>query len=242
MRVAILSDVHGNIRALEACLEDLEREGGADVIVGAGDFCMDGPKPRRVLETLQEIGARCVRGNTERYIAMESIDLFDEEGRDSILWQRDQVGETWLAWMRALPFSMTFGEGRDRLFISHANPKTDDEHVWPDADDATLEKFFGDVDASAFAFGHLHLPYTRAWRGKLLVNVSSAGLPKDGDPRAHYAILTQRSGGWQVRSRRVDFDVEKAMRDLDKSGIPHLAKRRKVLDRHRYKELGAIVP
>ncbi len=242
MRVAIVSDVHGNLRALDACLDDLAREGGADVLVAAGDFCMDGPKPRRVLERLQERGAVCIRGNTERYIAMESIDSFAVEEREAILWQRDQLGEAWLAWMRALPFSMTFGEGHDRLFVSHANPKTDDEHVWPDADDASLERLFGDVDASAFAFGHLHLPYVRAWRGKLLVNVSSAGLPKDGDPRAHYAILTQRSGGWQVRSRRVDFDVEKTARDLERSGIPQLVKRRKVLERHRYKALGAIVP
>jgi len=60
------------------------------------------------------------------------------------------------------------------------------------------------------AFGHLHVPYVRNWRRRTFVNVASVGLPKDGDPRAHYAILNRRSDGWSVRSRRVAFDVAKA--------------------------------
>ena len=75
------------------------------------------------------------------------------------------------------------------------------------------------------AFGHLHLPYVRVWRGRTLVNVASAGMPKDGDPRAHYAILTWRSGGWEVQSRRVAFDVDKVARQLKKSGMPDVEKR-----------------
>ena len=75
------------------------------------------------------------------------------------------------------------------------------------------------------AFGHLHFPYVRTWRDRTFVNVASAGLPKDGDPRAHYAILSKRSDGWSVRSRRVAFDVDKVERQLRKSGIPHVAER-----------------
>ena len=69
MRVAIVSDIHGNVRGLEACLADLRAQGGADLVIGAGDYCMDGPRPREVLECLKEAGATCVRGNTDRYIA-----------------------------------------------------------------------------------------------------------------------------------------------------------------------------
>ncbi|MGA9945570.1 MAG: metallophosphoesterase, partial [Candidatus Cybelea sp.] len=68
MRIAILSDIHGNLLALDACLVDLESQGGADAIVAAGDLCLDGPKPKKVLLRLEEIGAACVRGNTERYL------------------------------------------------------------------------------------------------------------------------------------------------------------------------------
>jgi diadenosine tetraphosphatase ApaH/serine/threonine PP2A family protein phosphatase len=81
------------------------------------------------------------------------------------------------------------------------------------------------------------LPYVRTWRDRTFVNVASAGLPKDGDPRAHYVILTQQSGGWSVRSRRVAFDVDKVERQIRKSGMPNVAERIDVLRRHRYKQL-----
>ncbi len=77
----------------------------------------------------------------------------------------------------------------------------------------------------------------RTLRDRTFVNVASAGLPKDGDPRAHYVVLTQQAGGWSVRSRRVEFDVERVARQLRKSGIPNLDERLNVLRRHRYKQL-----
>lgn len=69
MRIALFSDIHGNLLAFDACLADLKNQGGADIIVGGGDFCMDGPKPKRVLQRLNEIDAKCVRGNSDRFIA-----------------------------------------------------------------------------------------------------------------------------------------------------------------------------
>ncbi len=86
------------------------------------------------------------------------------------------------------------------------------------------------------------MPYVRVWRERLLVNVSSAGLPKDGDARAAYAILTQRSGGWEVKHRRVAFDVEGVVKELEASGMPDCEKRISVLRRHRYKELNGPIP
>jgi diadenosine tetraphosphatase ApaH/serine/threonine PP2A family protein phosphatase len=80
------------------------------------------------------------------------------------------------------------------------------------------------------------------WRDRLLVNVASAGLPKDGDPRAGYAILTQRPGGWEVKHRRVAFDVERVAREIEKSGMPDTKKRLTVLRRHRYKSLDERIP
>ena len=81
----------------------------------------------------------------------------------------------------------------------------------------------------------------RSWRRRTLINVASAGLPKDGDPRAHYAILTRRTDGWSVRSRRVSFDVAKVERQLRRSGIPHVDLRIETLRTHRYKQLAEHV-
>lgn len=242
MRVALLSDIHGNAVALDACFEDLRAEGGADRIVVAGDLCMDGPRPRGVLRRLREAGANVVRGNTDRMIALEDATKFDEEDRAAIMWQRGALGQDAVAWLGAAPPTMTIGDGESGLFICHATPKNDDEHVWPDAGDEQLESLVTGIPQRTFAFGHLHYPYIRAWRDRLFVNVSSVGLPKDGDSRAHYAILTQRGGGWSVRSRRVPFDVARVERQIRKSGMPDAAKRIAVLRAHRYKQLDERIP
>ena len=242
MRIAILSDIHGNLRGLDACLDDLAAQGGADVLAVAGDLCMDGPRPVEVIERLREVDAVCLRGNTDRAIAdLDEASSYPEE-EDSLAWQRERLGEARVTWLRELPFSLHFGTGSDGLLVVHANPKTDDEHIWPDASDAFLERVTDGVLERTIAFGHLHLPYVRVWRERLLVDVSSAGLPKDGDPRASYAIFTQRSGGWQVKHRRVVFDVEKVVHDIEKSGMPDAERRVKVLRRHRYKQIDERIP
>jgi predicted phosphodiesterase len=238
MRIAILSDIHGNAHALDCCLRDLASRGGADVIVAAGDLCLDGPRPKQVLKKLRNAGARCLRGNTDRMVGEGKLDELDPEDARGVAWVRDQIGEQWTRWLAELPFSIAFGDGEDGLLVCHANPKTDDEHVWPDAYDDTLERLFDGVTQRTVAFGHLHLAYVRVWRGRTLVNVASAGLPKDGDSAAHYAILTWRSGGWEVQSRRVAFDVDRVVRQLKRSGIPDAGERIATLCRHRYPKLG----
>lgn len=243
MRIAVLSDVHGNLLALDACLTDLESQGGADALAVAGDLCLDGPKPKKVLQRLEEIGATCLRGNKDRM-------LFEDLPSGSLAaaelahvnWTRRDLGERWLSWLRELPFALRVGEDENQLLIVHANAVNDHEHLWPDADDATLERLIGDERATAVAFGHLHLPYVRLWRGRLLVDVGSAGLPKDGDPRACYAIFTERAGGWQVKHRRVAFDVKRVATQLSDSGIPDSAELIATLRRHRYKRLKKIIP
>lgn len=241
MRIAVVSDIHGNLVGLDACLADLQSQGGADTIVAAGDLCVDGPKPKRVLQRLTEIEAQCLRGNTDRMLSSDYTAATEVE-KKQLAWYRAELGEKWTAWLRDLPFSLRFGEPDNELLVVHANPLNDDEHIWPDAEDETLERLFAGERATAVAFGHLHLPYARTWKGRLLVNVSSAGLPKDGDPRAGYAIFTQRSGGWQVKHRRVPFDVKKVATQIADAGVPDAAELIAVLRRHRYKRLKTIVP
>jgi len=237
VRVAILSDVHGNAIALEACLADLAAAGGADRIVAVGDLCMDGPRPRKVLRRLKDAGAHIVRGNTDRMIALDDPAQYPDEERQAIMWQRGALGQDWVAWLGAAPLTVIIGSGPDGLFITHATPARDDEHVWPDASDEQLEAVVAGVTQRTIAFGHLHVPYVRMWRDRTFINVASAGLPKDGDPRAHYAILTQQNGGWSIRSRRVAFDVDRFERQIRKSGMPNIAELIDVLRGHRYKQL-----
>lgn len=241
MRIAVLSDIHGNLLGLDACLADLESQGGADAIVVAGDLCVDGPKPKKVLQRLDEIGASCIRGNTDRYL-YDDTEEFEADETAQIAWTRREIGERWVSWIKELPFAMRIGEDENQLLIVHASPRKDDEHIWPDAAEPDLQSIIGEEHATAIAFGHLHIPYVRFWRGKLLVNVSSAGLPKDGDARACYAIFTEREGGWQVKHRRVPFDVKRVATQLADCGIPGSADLIATLRRHRYKQLKSLIP
>jgi len=243
MRIAALSDIHGNLLGLDACLADLASQGGADAVVVAGDLCLDGPKPKKVLQRLEEIGAACVRGNKDRYVGEDPPEQkFDQMEAAQIAWTRREIGDRWRSWLQALPFALRIGDDANQLLVVHANPTTDDEHLWPDAADAELERLIGSETATAIAFGHLHLPYARTWRGKLLVNVASAGLPKDGDPRAGYAILTERPGGWEVKHRRVAFDTKRVATQLANCGIPGSDELIATLRRHRYKKLKNYIP
>lgn len=242
MRVAVFSDIHGNLVGLDACLADLLAQGGADKIVAAGDLCIDGPRPKKVLQRLEEVGAQCIRGNTDRYAAGMTEEKFGAPESAQLAWTRKQLGEKWLHWLRELPFSLRFGEEANQLLVVHANPSNDEEHLWPDADDELLQRLIGEERANVIAFGHLHLPYVRQWRGKVLVNVASAGLPKDGDPRACYALFTERDGGWEIKHRRVPFDVKKVATQLADCGIPGSADLVATLRRHRYKRLRGYIP
>jgi putative phosphoesterase len=242
MRVAVLSDIHGNLVGLDACLADLHAQGGADAIIAAGDLCVDGPKPKKVLQRLEEIGAQAVRGNTDRELAAPNGQVFHAPEDVQLEWTRRDLGDKWLTWLAELPFAIRIGEDDNQLLIVHANPTNDFEHLWPDAEDDFLERLIGGEHATAIAFGHLHLPYVRVWRGKLLVNVASAGLPKDGDARAGYALFTERIGGWEVKHRRVEFDVKKVATQLADCGIPESGELIATLRRHRYKRLKGFVP
>jgi len=250
MRIAILSDIHGNLVGLDACLSDLAQQGNADIIVAAGDLCVDGPKPKKVVQRLIERGVQCIRGNTDRYLAERSDSALPAAERGQLEWTRKDLGDKLVTWLGELPFSLRFGAKgtaempgiSNELLVVHANPTNDDEHLWPDADDTLLERLLGTESAMTIAFGHLHLPYIRTWRGKTLVNVASAGLPKDGDSRACYAIVTQRSGGWEIKHRRVAFDVKKVATQLADCGIPGSTELIATLRRHRYKRLKNSIP
>src|ERR1700722_146390 len=243
MRIAVLSDIHGNLLALDACLVDLEAQGGADVVAVAGDLCFPGTKQKKVFQRLEELGAACIRGNKDRFLCDGASDG-EQSAADlsRIDWTRRDLGERWLSWLRDLPFAMRIGEDDNQLLIVHANPKNDEEHIWPDADEATLERLVGEERATTIAFGHLHLPYVRMWRGRRLGKLAPGGGPQGRGPRACYAIFTERTGGWEVKHRRVAFDVKKVATQLSDCGIPESAELIATLRRHRYKQLKKLIP
>lgn len=243
MRVAVLSDIHGNVLALDAVLADLEAQGGADLLVVAGDLCLDGPRPHEVLARLQALGCPVVRGNTDRDL-VQPTPADTDAGHAALLdWTRERIGPAGLDYLASLPFSHQVPDptGQTSLLVVHANPRDLDTHLRPAApEEAILPLLVGlPAEITTLAFGHLHIPYTRRVGGILLTDISSVGLPKDGDRRAGYGLLTWQDGGWQVEQRRVEYPVDEVVAQLRAADPPGAQQLIRQLLRARYPNMAA---
>ena len=227
MDIAVVSDIHGNLTALEAVLADL-RNVSPDLVLHGGDLAAGGSSPIEVVDRIRDLGWPGVMGNTDQML-VEPASLEEFASRSAApaaMWTiiremasatRSALGDERLAWLRELPLVTI----RNELAVVHAAP----ESCWlapaADATDAELEDVYGLLGAPAVAFGHTHLPFIRTLPGmpKLLINMGSVGMPYDGDPRASYLLL--RAGVAEIR--RVEYDVERELKMLADCGLPGAA-------------------
>ena len=239
MRVAIFSDVHGNLTALEAVLADIDEQ-APDVVVFAGDLCVFGARPAECAQLVRELGIACLYGNTDQWIdgpPLLSDDIDEEERRrrqhvhDISSWTYAQLNEMERAWLREFPFHRRISpttNPRDDLFIVHANPRDVNQVIYPSPtrqedlfgevkqEDDDLRPLLEDLVTGVLAFGHLHVPNVRQWGDITLANISSVSLPGDGDDRAKYGLLTWADGaGWSVEHRYVEYDVDEELNALE---------------------------
>src|SRR5712692_9815822 len=224
MRVAILADIHGNLPACEAVLQDIARY-SPDFIVAAGDLALRGAYPRETLELLFERCSVQLMGNTDCYLSGNYLgggypDRVNWK-MDLLLWTRDQLGEANVRKLGQLPFSVRYSPRRGQdLYICHANPRNLEDALDPTLDEASLRPYFHDLNAAACAFGHLHFPYRRRLGQMLIADVASAGIPRDGDLRAVYGLFTFAPKGWRAQIRRVRYPVRQATQAINARRVP----------------------
>ncbi len=235
MRIAILADIHGNQLALDAVLADLALQPPVDQIVIAGDLCLNGPCPHQVLDTIQSLRCPVLQGNVDLDVVQQSGK--SERKRAIIAWTREQIGSAGVTYLASLPLSyrVVNPDGSD-LLVVHANPLNQDDAIEPMASDDALERLLGGLDANvgAVAFGHLHIAYTRLWRNLLLIDAGSCGLPRDGDTRASYAIVSWQEHEWCAEHRRVAYNLKETIKQLKSSGMPGVEKRIRILTEAHY--------
>ena len=240
MRIAIISDVHGNSVALEAVLQDLGQQPQVDQIVIAGDLCLNGPRPRETLHRLQALNCPVIQGNVDVEV-MTGAPNAGAKKRDTVAWTREQIGPEGIDYLATLPlFHLVTNPYGNDLLVVHANPLNQEDAIFPTSPDSKLEHLLGKLEPTigVLAFGHLHIAYTRRWRHLLLVDAGSCGLPRDEDARAAYAILTCENNIWQAEHRRVEYDIKVVVKDLKACGIPHVEKRIRILTAATYAENG----
>ena len=238
MRVALLSDIHGNLVALEAVLADIEQQGGVDAYWVLGDLVALGPDPVGVLARLKTLPhVTFTRGNTDRYVCTGTRPyptLADVQEEPSLLprllevqaqfaWTQGAVtGAGWFAWLDALPleFRTTLPDGTRFLGV-HAAPGTDDGWgLHPDLSDDELRELLAGCEADLICTGHTHEPLERRLDGYHVVNLGSVSNPLPTDLRASYVILQADARGYQITHRRVAYDRETIITQLEKMRHP----------------------
>lgn len=240
MKVAILSDVHGNLEALAAVLEDLDRRSIRRVLF-LGDVVGYGADPEPCLEGIEKVAHRSVAGNHDRAVAddRESLSCFTDDAAAAIRWTRDAMTRNARARLLALPVECS----EDPMILVHGSPHRPEQwnYVMSQQD---AEKAFSACDGRLILVGHSHVPaayveleckrlftgVTRrigqaktAWVRiepgyRYILNAGSVGQPRDGDPRACYAIFDEESGTFALK--RVPYDVEKASAKIRRAGLP----------------------
>ncbi len=237
MRIALLSDIHGNLVALDAVLNDMRRYGPFDQVVVAGDLVWSGPWPAEVVDQVRQVSSAVIQGNTDAFFRRPGetpAGKNDERFATQLAWMTERLGPERVAYLADLPFShrISPAPGGD-LLVVHANPTDLARPIIPQFSPADLDALLLSDDSTepdwqALAYGHIHVPHMHRWRGRLLVDVASAGLPMDGDQRAVYAVMTWDGKAWHAEHRRVFYPVPVVVHEMRTSGMPrgkHFAER-----------------
>lgn len=235
-RLAVLSDIHGNLPALEAVLADLEAEGAPDAIWVLGDLAAFCPWPIETLERLRALpDVEFLRGNTDRYLITgqrPTLPIHSPEDwaqapqtlkeRDAnFRWTTERLSYSDYEFLDGLPTRLereipAYG----RMVAFHATPADDETNLLPDTPEEEIRPHLEDLDARLMLYGHTHRPTDRLVDGVRLVNDGSVGLPLDGDPRAAYAILDLEGNRCNVTLRRVPYDVDSVIARLEELEHP----------------------
>ena len=233
MRIAVVSDIHGNLTAFEAVLADM-RQVSPDLVLHGGDLADGGSSPIEIVDQIRDFGWQGVFGNTdEMLVRPESLEEFaTQSAAPSSLWAairqiaiatRSMLGEERLAWLEELRRVKTYTP----FALVHASPESCWRVPAPEATDIELETVYGSLGQPIVICGHTHCPSIRSLDGlpRLLINTGSVGLSYDGDPRASYLLL--EDGVPSIR--RVEYDVERELKALLSCGLPGAAWTAKML-------------
>jgi putative phosphoesterase len=227
-RIAVITDIHGNLPALEASLDAIEQIGVDEVFCG-GDLVGYGPHPNEVCALIQDRAIPTIYGNYDYAIARNLDDCgcayvtqHDRElGQRSVAWTLEHTDQAAKDYMRALSFDLHFLVGDRDVHLVHGSPRKVNEYLFEDKPARLYERLAAAETAQVLVFGHTHKPWIHEYGGVLFVNCGSVGKPKDGDPRAGFAILELDEAGRVAASiARVPYDAEAVAREVAAAGLP----------------------
>jgi putative phosphoesterase len=220
MRLGIFSDIHGNIQALEAMLADLDSQ-RPDRIYCLGDLVGYGAFPNEVVDKIRARAIPTIIGFEREECGCAYKEETDRQlGQRSLEWTKAKTTTANKAFLRGLLPHIRFESDGKRVLLVHGSPRKINEYLFEDRPLSSFERLAQSSDADVIMFGHTHVPYTKMVSGVLFVNVGSVGKPKDGDPRACYALVDLASTR-PVTFRRISYDIAAAASAIRATDLPH---------------------
>lgn len=231
MKIALISDIHGNLQALETVLDNIERE-QVDQIVCLGDVAFKGPQPHEVVSLLKKQNCLFVLGNTDAalFYPLTDQEIAEMTGDARIIaqcfrWTAGNLTADDLAFMRTFATTqiVEMSDGQ-RLICFHGSPTSAEARIQPDIDDKSLVELLGRSDATFYAGGHVHLQFLRPIGSAFFINPGSVGFPRSNSQRrfAEYAILDVFEQGYYVKFKQLAFDWAKTVQIAKSLKPPHL--------------------
>jgi putative phosphoesterase len=216
-RIAVLSDIHANLEALEAALGQV----GGEELICLGDLVDYGAEPNEVIAMLARVRAKTILGNHDWAALTGDVTRFNPKAAMSSIWTRARLTEGSRTYLRSLPEELRIRvEGAD-LYFAHGSP---DDHLWeyidPRADSDLFGHFLDKLKVAGIGVGHTHVPFVWSEGTGVMFNPGSVGQPRDGDRRAAYAVLTVDGASIEVELLRVEYDFERAASKIRGAGLP----------------------
>jgi putative phosphoesterase len=226
MRIAFISDIHGNAIALDAVLNDIKKK-KIDRICVLGDLCYRGPEPKRSLDLIRSLNTEVIKGNADEWVVRG---VREGEVPDKVLkvmnlerdWTVSQLDRSDIEYLENLPTEIKLETDGVSIHAFHATPDSLFEVVPPSADDELLQsKLMSLADSNLYIYAHIHKPYIRYIGGKAVINIGSVGLPFDGLAKASYVIVEVEGQNIRTSIERVGFDVERVVQKYHDVKYPY---------------------
>ncbi len=210
--IAVISDIHGNLPALEVVLEEIKE---AELILCAGDLVGYNPWPNEVISIVKMYGIRCIRGNHDRAVIYDDYSRFNPYAASAAMWTKEELTKSNMEYLYSLRDSMLLECKGKKIAIHHGAPFDEDRYIYPE----DVEEWYLDYDdADILILGHTHVPFIKKFGERVILNPGSVGQPRDGDPRASYAIMDVEKGKYEIK--RVEYPIDEVYNKIKEENLP----------------------
>lgn len=227
MKIAVISDIHANLPALETVLAHIQEQ-GIQHVWNAGDLIGYGAFPDQVITLIQSLNIPSIIGNYDQKVLkfpQKAAKWVDRKKPNKFLafkWAYQQLSPNSLAYLWALPEELRFTINGYAILITHGSPASNEEHIGPLTPAKRLIELANLAQADIIICGHSHQPFCREIQGIWFLNPGSVGRPDDGDPRASYAVLNLEPSHISVTHYRLAYDIDRAVEGVRQAGLPEV--------------------